>query len=79
MLLVHETASGFFMVELLFAMQPDANINLLNMMRYSIRAAGELCDRDTKVILRRHNKISAELVKKLFPDKKGVKVTKGEK
>ena len=79
LLLVHELASGLFRVELLFAMQPDANINLLHMMRYSIREAARLCDKDTGVILRRHNKMSEELIKKLFPDRKGKAVKKGEK
>ncbi len=79
LLLVHELKEGLFIVELLFAMQPDANINLLNMIRYSIRAADRLCDKNDKVILRRHNKMSEDLIRKLFPYKKGAEVLKGEK
>lgn len=79
LLLVHKMMSGSYIVELLFAMQPDANINLLQMIRYSIRAAGEYMDEEDTVILRRHNKESLLLVKKLFPDRNGDLVIKGEK
>ncbi len=78
-LLVHKTLSGVFIVELFFAVQPDANINLLNMMRYSIRTAAKLCDESDRVILRRHNSASEELIKKLFPNKKGALVIRGQK
>lgn len=79
LILVHEVTSGTFIVELLFVMQPDASISLLNMMRYSIRTAGSLCNEDDLVILRRHNPETEKLIKKLFPEKKGASVTRGEK
>ena len=79
LLLVHKTMTGSFIVELLFAMEPDANINLLKMMRFSVSMAKALCDFGDMVILRRHNEAVAALVHKLFPDKKGAAVMKGEK
>ncbi|MCR5790294.1 MAG: hypothetical protein K6G83_10455 [Lachnospiraceae bacterium] len=78
-LLIHKTLTGEFIVELLFATEPDANINLLNMMRFSTNAAAELCEAEDKVILRRHNTASEALVHKLFPDRKGDLIMKGEK
>ena len=79
LLLVHKTVTGIFIVELLFAMEPDANINLLKMMRFSAGMAKALCDPEDIVILRRHNEASKALVHKLFPDKKGNMVFRGEK
>ena len=79
LLLVHDQISGFLRVELLFAMQPDANINLLHMISHSVNTAAKLRDKNDRVILRRHNKMSLELVKKLFPDKKGEKVMRGKR
>ncbi len=79
LLLVHRTVTGMFIVELLFAMEPDANINLLKMIRFSVDMAKALCDTEDRVILRRHNKAAEALVHKLFPDKKGAVVIKGEK
>ena len=79
LLLIHRTLNGTYIVELLFALQPDANINLLNMIRYSIRAADEFLSMDDRVILRVHNRSTGLLVKKLFPNKRGDRVIKGEK
>lgn len=58
-------------------MQPDASINILNMMRHSIRMASKNRSSDTGVLLRRHSSYVTDLVKKLFPDKKGEPVIKG--
>ena len=79
LVLVHKTMTGRFIVELLYAMEPDANINLLKMMRFSVSMAKALCDFGDIVILRRHNEAAAALVHKLFPGKKGAVVMKGEK
>ena len=79
LLLVHETESGQLRVELLFALQPDANVHLLYMICNSIKKACSLYSSNKKVILRRHNKATFELIKKLFPDKKGDVVFRGEK
>lgn len=79
LLLVHEKGSDDLRVELLFAMQPDANIHLLNMMRFSIRAAERLRPLSDRVLLRRHNKASLQLIAKMFPDRKGAPVLRGER
>ena len=79
LMLVRQAAAGEYIVELLFAMEPDARIKLLNMIRHSIQAAEEVCDKDESVILRRHNAATRNLITKLFPDKKGADVMKGEK
>lgn len=79
LLLVHRTVPGMYVVELFFAVEPDARINLLNMMRYSIHAALKYCDEEDRVLLRGHNKESELLIRKLFPDKTGEMVIKGDK
>ena len=78
-LLVRRERDDLYCVELLFAMQPDANMNLLNMMRYSIRAAIENLSPSDRIILRRHSKATEALVAKLFPEKKGDDVIRGTK
>lgn len=78
-LLVHETQEEFFRVELLYAMQPDANIHLLHMMRLSIQTAASMLLPEKRVALRRHNEATRQLITKLFPGKKGETVSKGEK
>ena len=79
LMLIHESEEGPFRVELLFAQQPDANINLLYMICHAIRTASEMLTPGDMVLLRRHNKATAQLIKKLFPDKKGVPALRGEK
>ncbi len=78
-LLVHKTENDKLVVDLLFAMEPDAKINLLQMIRYSVNAAAEKYPADTEIVLRRHNDMSKGLIEKLFPDKKGVEVLTGER
>ena len=78
-LLVHRDTSQRLLVELMFAIEPDAKINLLNMMRYSINKATDTCDEDTVVILRKHNRATTDLINKLFPDKTGTEVVLGTK
>ncbi|MCR5403976.1 MAG: hypothetical protein K6E91_09210 [Butyrivibrio sp.] len=79
LLLVRKTMDSQYVVELFFAIQPDANKNLLNMMRFSIRSAVKYCYEEDTVILKKHNKESSLLIEKLFPDKEGPMVIKGEK
>ncbi len=78
MLLVSGRGTEGFRVELLFALQPDASIHLLNMITYSVRAAVNIGRPGDKVLLRRHNKASCDLVKKLFPGKKGETAVQGK-
>ncbi len=79
LLLVHQDKTGTLRVELLFAMQPDANVHLLNMMRYAIRTASGIRSPEDRVLLRRHNKATVQLVGKLFPGRKGASVVRGDK
>jgi len=78
-LLVHRMRQGCYCVELLCSDKLDAAVNILNMLRYSIRAAGDLCNPTDKVLLRMHNRAVTDIVKKLFPGKKGSKVFRGIK
>ena len=78
LLLVSGRGTEGFRVELLFALQPDANIHLLNMITYSIRAAANVGQPGDKVLLRRHNEASCALVRKLFPGKKGKTAVQGQ-
>ena len=79
LLLIHKAKPGVYMVELLFALQPDAVINLLAMIIFSINAAIKCKSSDDMIILRRHSESSEGLVKKLFPGKKGAVIIRGEK
>lgn len=79
LLLVHGTKNGNYIVELLFSAEPDANINMLNMIRHSVRQAKRICSMDDRVILRTSTQAAKLLVKKLFPGKTGMRVIKGEK
>ena len=78
-LLTHKLEDGPYRVELFAAMMPDAKIHLLNMIRFSARALYKLKPPDEKVLLRRHNKATMELVNKLFPGKKGEQAVRGER
>ena len=78
-LLVHKRPSGTLMVDLLFAAGATSRQDLIQMIRYSIRAAAARYPEDTKVLLRRHNGEVWELVARLFPDKAGERVLSGKK
>ena len=78
-LLVNKTANGDLVVDFLFALEPDARVNLVHMIRYAINAAVEKYPEDTKVILRRHNEMTRALIEKLFPGKTGETVLAGER
>ena len=78
-LLVHETPSGLLKVEFMFAFEPDAQTNLIYMVRRSIQAAAEKFSPETQVLLPRHNEATMRLTGKLFPGKKGLTVMAGER
>ena len=78
-LLIHHMREGCYSVELLYSDRLDAAINILNMIRYSIHTAKELCNPTDRVIIRMHNQNVTALVKKLFPGKIGPKVFRGVK
>ena len=77
--LVHRFPSGNLMPVLLTAMGPDANIDLLNMIRFSALKALENYPGDTTVIIRRHNDLVRALTKKLFGDRAGSEAVRGER
>ena len=78
-LLVHEKKSGDFMPELFFAIEPDANLHLLQMLHFSVRSAVYYRAPEDTIIVRRHNDATKKLTAKLFPGKKGENVTWCEK
>ncbi|MBQ8970252.1 MAG: hypothetical protein IJ073_02925 [Lachnospiraceae bacterium] len=78
-LLVHLTQEGVLMPELLFSAEPDSKKHLLNMLRFSIHAAASRFPADTKVLIRRHNEAVKQLSDRLFPDKRGETVRRGNK
>ena len=70
-LLVHKTPSGILMPVLFYASGPNSKMDLLNMIRFSIRSAAAECRPDTKILIRRHSQAVKALSDKLLPDKKG--------
>ncbi|MCR5487095.1 MAG: hypothetical protein K6F35_06140 [Lachnospiraceae bacterium] len=71
LLLVRRMVSGMLQVKLLFASGPDSQKNLLRMIIYSIRRAGELYPPDTKVMIRCESEAASALAGNLFPQVKG--------
>ncbi len=78
-LLVHKTESGVLVVELLFAFSIDATKDLVELIKFAVRAAVEKYPPETKVLLRRHNDLVHALVEKLFPGRTGEKAIQGER
>ncbi len=71
LLLVHKCPSGILTPVMLFAVGSDARINLVEMMRFSIRQAAETYSADTVIRIFRRNRSVKALSGKLFPGKKG--------
>ena len=78
-LLVHRFPSGNLMPMLLTAMGPDANIDILNMIRFSAGKALENYPGDTPVVIMRHNDPVRALTRKLFGKKTGNMAVRGER
>ncbi len=78
-LLVHATPSGVLIPILYFAVGADAKINLLEMMRFSIRKAAEIYPGDTIIRVHRRNDSVKALSGKLFPDKHGEPAVSGDR
>ena len=78
-LLVHQLGSGIHIPELFFATEPDASINLLSMLRFSIDAAVNTLDLHEMIQIKRVDDAIMQLSAKLFPAKKGNTVFCGEK
>ena len=77
LLLVHLMKPSLYRVELLFSEKLDASVNMLNMLRFSARAAQKICEPTDEVLIRRHNRTVMEICKKLFPGEKGKNVIRG--
>ena len=77
-LLIHTFPSGDVMPCLLFADEPDAKMNLLDMLRFSAQSVSYQYSEDTRLLIRRESPTTIGLVKKLFPDKKGENIYFGE-
>ena len=77
--MVHKTESGVLVVELLFAFSIDATKDLVELIKFAVRAAVEKYPPETKVLLRRHNDLVRALVEKLFPGRTGEKAIQGER
>ncbi|MCR5212438.1 MAG: hypothetical protein K6C41_07820 [Lachnospiraceae bacterium] len=77
--LVHKAYSGKLKVDLLYATGTDAVIYLIDMARLSLRYALMKYPEDTITVLPRHNRLSADLIDRLFADKKGETIFVGVK
>ncbi len=78
-LLVHQLGSGVLRPELFFAVEPDSSLHLLEMLRFSIRAAADNYGPDEQVQIKRANEAIKKISAKLFPGKRGEQVVRGEK
>ncbi len=78
-LLVHRTATGRLLVDLLFLSGGDSRKELLNMIAYTAKAMINKYPGNTEVILRRHNQSVTDLVARLFPGGKGDMVITGNR
>ena len=78
-LLVHVTPSKRLRVELFSATGPDSRIDLLNMLRFSLRAAGERYGPETEVVLIRRDEAAKKLIGYLFPGRKGRRIFTGKR
>ncbi len=79
LLLVHACASGVLVPVLFFSVGADSRMNLVEMMRFSIRQAAEIYPGDTIIRIHRRNKEVSALSAKLFPNRKGVDAVAGER
>ncbi len=64
---------------LLYAVGPNSKLDLVNMIRFTIRSAAEEYDPDTKILIRRHNPSVKALSAKLLPELKGEVAMFGER
>ncbi len=78
-LLVHQTATDRLRVELLIDVGCDAQVELLNMVRFSMKQAVANYPPETKIVLRRSDNATQKLVAFLFPNVKGEQMLTGER
>ncbi len=75
--LIHQKDENIFEPVLLFALEPDAKKDLLNMVRFSAQKVMELCPPESYIIINRRNASIRKLVGGLFPKVKGETVYRG--
>ena len=78
-LLIHKFPSGVLMPLLFYAGGPNYRMDLLDMMRFSVRKAASIYPAETKVLIRRHNDAVRALSDKLFPGVQGEEILFGER
>ncbi len=77
--LVHMLPDGSVMPVLLFASGVDSKRNILNMLRYATLAASQKYEKDSSIIVRRHEDRTRKLAQYLFPEARGRAVNAGER
>ena len=75
--MVHACPSGILTPVLLFALGADAKINIVEMLRFSVKAAEDKYPEDTVIRVHRRNLPVKKISAKLFPDKKGTPAVSG--
>ncbi len=78
-LLVHACPSGILVPILLFAVGADNKMNLIEMMRFSVRKVAEVYPGNTVIRIHRRNSEVSALSGKLFPNKKGKPAVCGDR
>jgi hypothetical protein len=71
LLLLHVRPSGILVPVLFFAVGADSRMNLIEMLRFSIRKAADIYPENTVIRVHRRNREVTALSGKLFPGKKG--------
>ena len=77
--LIHLRGDDSLSMDLLYSAGAEYQLDLLNMLRYSLAAAIEKYPEGTRAFVRRHNSETRRLTGKLFPDISGAMVYAGEK
>ncbi len=77
--LIHQSDENIFEPMLLFALEPDAKKDLLNMVRFSAQKVMELCPPESYILINRRNNSIRKLVGGLFPWVKGEPVYRGKR
>ena len=76
-LLVRRHSTGRLRIELLIDVGAEPDMDLLNMIRFSIERAGENYPDETEVIIPRYDAVARKLTSFIFPRHKGREVLKG--
>ncbi len=69
--LIHQKSETVLEPVLLFALEPKAQRDLLNMVRFTVGKALELCPDDTDIVINRRNDSIRKLIAGLFPGVRG--------